>query len=81
MKAVRATYEVDGTAIRERRMAMGIQTADLARTAGISRSYLARLEIGTRTRMRPPTYTSLRRALDVPPDDKQLLVISESETD
>lgn len=73
MKAPQPTFEVDGTAIRELRMSRGIQIADLARTAGISRSYLTRLEIGVRRHMRPPAYVALRTALGVPPEDTQLL--------
>lgn len=73
MTAPRPTYEVDGTAIRETRMSKGLKTADLARTAGISRSYLTRLEIGVRRHMRPPAYVALRSALGLPPNDTQLL--------
>jgi transcriptional regulator with XRE-family HTH domain len=73
MKALPPTYEVDGSAIRELRKSRGIRIADLARTAGISRSYLTRLEIGVRRQMRPPTYVALRTALGVPHEDTQLL--------
>lgn len=81
MTAPRATYEVDGTAIRKFRMARGIQIADLARTARISRSYLQRLETGARRQMRPPTYTALRTALGIDADDDQLLAKSEPNTE
>ncbi|MFB7219383.1 helix-turn-helix domain-containing protein [Streptomyces sp. NPDC056227] len=73
MKAPHPTFEVDGPAIRERRMSRGIRIADLARTAGISRSYLQRLETGVRRHMRPPAYVALRTALGVPHEDTQLL--------
>lgn len=76
MKAPQATFEVDGTAIRELRMSHGIGVAELARTAGISRSYLQRLETGVRRYMRPPAYVALRTALDVPHEDTQLLAIT-----
>lgn len=79
MKAPRATYEVDGAAIRTLRMSRGLPIADLARNAGISRSYLTRLEIGVRRHMRPPAYLALRTALGVPHDDTHLL--AEGETD
>ncbi|WP_073946480.1 helix-turn-helix domain-containing protein [Streptomyces kebangsaanensis] len=81
MTAPRATYEVDGAAIRRLRMARGIQMADLARTARITPSYLSRLETGVRRQMRPPTYTALRTALGVEADDDQLLAPSEPNTE
>lgn len=79
MKALPSTFEVDGAAIRELRMSRGIQIADLARTAGITRSYLQRLETGVRRRMRPPAYVALRTALGVPQEDTQLLATTDSE--
>jgi hypothetical protein len=54
-------------------MSRGIQPADLASHASITRSYLTRLETGVRRRMRPPTYVALRTALGLQPDDTQLL--------
>ncbi|MFF2405764.1 helix-turn-helix domain-containing protein [Streptomyces sp. NPDC058092] len=78
MKAPQPTFEVDGAAIRELRMSRGIRIADLARTAGISRSYLTRLEIGVRRHMRPPAYVALRTALGVPHEDTQLLATGET---
>ncbi|MFD4263974.1 helix-turn-helix domain-containing protein [Streptomyces sp. NPDC058534] len=81
MTAPRATYEVDGAAIRKLRMARGIQIADLARNARITRSYLSRLETGVRRQMRPPTYSALRNALGIPAEDEQLLAPSEPNTE
>ncbi|MGW1127496.1 helix-turn-helix domain-containing protein [Streptomyces sp. NPDC002526] len=81
MKAVPATYEVDGAAIRELRMSQGIQIADLARSAHISRSYLTRLETGVRRHMRPPAYVALRAALGVHPTDTKLLARSEDHSE
>ncbi|MEV6790869.1 helix-turn-helix transcriptional regulator [Streptomyces sp. NPDC051320] len=81
MTAPRATYEVDGAAIRTIRMARGIQIADLARTARITRSYLSRLETGVRRQMRPPTYTALRTALGIQADDEQLLAPRDTDTE
>ncbi|MDT9688152.1 helix-turn-helix transcriptional regulator [Streptomyces sp. P9(2023)] len=81
MKAPRPTYEVDGAAIRKIRMSRGIKIADLARNARISRSYLTRLEIGVRTNMRPPTYAALRTALELDPEDEQLLAPREPNTE
>ncbi|MEV6477664.1 helix-turn-helix transcriptional regulator [Streptomyces sp. NPDC051657] len=73
MTAAPATYEVNGAAIRKLRMSRGTQLADLARNAGITRSYLQRLETGVRRQMRPPTYVALRTALGLQPDDEHLL--------
>ncbi|MFJ2731446.1 helix-turn-helix domain-containing protein [Streptomyces sp. NPDC087317] len=81
MTAPRATYEVDGAAIRRLRMERGFQIADLARTARITGSYLSRLETGVRRRVRPPTYAALRTALGVEADDDQLLAPSEPNTE
>lgn len=58
------TFEVDGTAIRKRRMQMGLGTREAADRAGISPRYLNHLENGYRTRMRPGPYSRLRAALD-----------------
>lgn len=81
MKAVPATYEVNGVAIRELRMSQGIQIADLARSARISRSYLTRLETGVRRHMRPPAYVALRTALGVQLDDTKLLASREAHSE
>ena len=68
-----ATFQVDGAAIRTRRMALGMSLAECAAKAGITKPYLIQLELGRRLRMRPPTYKRLRTALDVPTNDRQLL--------
>lgn len=58
-----ATYQVDGTAIRTRRMELGLTQAECAARAGITRPYLSQLETGARRDMQPPTYQRLRSAL------------------
>ncbi|MFH9072747.1 helix-turn-helix domain-containing protein [Streptomyces alboflavus] len=68
-----ATFQVDGTAIRTRRMALGMTQDDCAARAAISRPYLSQLETGHRDSVRPPTYLRLRTVLDVPDDDDRLL--------
>lgn len=68
-----ATYQVDGTAIRRLRMRQGVEIGQLASSVGITPSYLSRIEVGTRCRLRPRTYAALRTALGIPPDDDQLL--------
>lgn len=57
------TYQVNGAALREIRMSLGMSIAEAAARAGISKSYLNQLELGFKRHMRPPTYTALRSAL------------------
>ncbi|NWF25302.1 helix-turn-helix transcriptional regulator [Streptomyces sp. PKU-EA00015] len=72
------TFTVDGDAIREERMQAGLEISDLAERAGISRRYLSHLEYGTRSRMRPRTYTALRAALNS--TDERLLAPRRTDT-
>ncbi|MET9149977.1 helix-turn-helix transcriptional regulator [Streptomyces griseoflavus] len=65
-----ATYQVHGPALRKRRKSLGLTVQEAADKAGISRSYLQRLETGTREQMGPPRYIRLRTALDA--TDEQL---------
>lgn len=58
------TFEVDGTAICTKRMNAGMEVQQLADKAGITASYLRKLERGSRTRMRPGAYQALRAALN-----------------
>ena len=73
MHRPQSTFQVNGSAIRERRMRLELETAELAKRAGISRRYLNHLENGYRTRMRPGRYAALRAALDIDAGDTQLL--------
>lgn len=57
------TFEVDGTAICTKRMNAGMEVQQLAEAAGITASYLRKLERGDRPRMRPGAYQALRAAL------------------
>lgn len=57
------TFEVDGTAICAKRMQAGMEVQQLADQAGVTASYLRKLERGVRTRMRPGRYQALRAAL------------------
>lgn len=65
-----ATYLVHGPSLRKQRMSQGLTVHEAAHRAGISRSYLQRLETGTRERMGPPRYIRLRTALSA--TDEQL---------
>jgi transcriptional regulator with XRE-family HTH domain len=71
-----ATYRVEGTAIRARRMDLGLTQAECASRAGITRPYLSQLETGAREHMWPPTYKRLRTVLRVPAKSKRLLAPS-----
>lgn len=72
-----ATFEVDGTAIRTRRMELGLSQAGCAARARISRPYLSQLETGARREMQPPTYKRLRTVLRVPAKNRRLLALTE----
>jgi transcriptional regulator with XRE-family HTH domain len=61
----RTTIEVNGFAYREIRIRSGIDIAPCAESAGISRPYLARLELGARVRVSPPVFQNLLRALQI----------------
>ncbi|UNZ20570.1 helix-turn-helix transcriptional regulator [Streptomyces sp. 891-h] len=74
-----ATYQVNGAAVRHIRMRHGLDQKQAARAAGITASYLSRLETGTRTQMRPDTYAALRTALCAT-DDQLLAPIDEEPT-
>ncbi|MFG3127453.1 helix-turn-helix domain-containing protein [Streptomyces tendae] len=63
------TFEVDGLAICTKRMQAGMEVQQLAEKAGITASYLRKLERGVRTRMRPGHYQALRAALDANPTE------------
>jgi transcriptional regulator with XRE-family HTH domain len=65
------TFEVDGEAIWAARMQAGIEVKELAAAAGISDSYLRKLERGIRRFMKPGPYSRLRAALNA--DEAQLL--------
>lgn len=58
------TFEVNGEAIWAARMQAGMEVREAARAAGISDSYLRKLERGIRTRMKPGPYCRLRAALN-----------------
>lgn len=72
-----ATFQVDGTAIRTRRMDLGLTQDECAARARITRPYLSQLETGARQSMQPPTYKRLRTVLRVPVEDRRLLAPTE----
>lgn len=70
------TYTVNGLKVRELRMAAGLELAELAERAGISRRYLSHIENGTRKHPRPARYQRLRKALGA--NEKELLAPPET---
>ncbi|MDX3515659.1 helix-turn-helix domain-containing protein [Streptomyces caniscabiei] len=73
------TYQVDGAAIRKRRMELGMTLRDCARAAGMAHSYLSEIETGLKEDMRPPKYAGLRTALQIQADDRTLLTPPEEQ--
>ncbi|GGV46262.1 helix-turn-helix domain-containing protein [Streptomyces spectabilis] len=71
MEAPPPTFEVNGAALRKRRMRQGLGIKETAQAARIDRSYLQRLETGTRSRMGPERYVRLRTVLNS--TDEELL--------
>ncbi|MBQ1167194.1 helix-turn-helix transcriptional regulator, partial [Streptomyces sp. A73] len=67
--------EVNGEAIRTKRMAAGIEMKDLAERSGNSHRYLSHLETGSRRRRSPTRYVALRTALHA--TDEELLSTEE----
>ena len=63
--ATRTTIEVNGFALREIRLRTGPGVADLADQIGVTRSYLAKIELGHSTRVSPKVFAALMVALDV----------------
>lgn len=57
-----ARITVDGPALRDDRMRKGMELADVARAAGITASYLSRVELHSLS-VRPRTYRAIRRAV------------------
>lgn len=57
--------EVNGFAFREIRVRSGIKTADCAILIGISRPYLAHIELGSRPRVSPQIFSGMLRALAI----------------
>jgi len=70
------TFLVNGQVARELRKNAGVELADMARSALISRRYLSHIENGTRKRMRPAPYQRLRKALGA--NETQLLAPPET---
>ncbi|MGW1949946.1 helix-turn-helix domain-containing protein [Streptomyces sp. NPDC001940] len=70
------TFPVDGAAICTKRMQAGLEVTDLAKDAGITASYLRKIERGDRKHVGPGPYTRLRAALNA--TDEELLTPTET---
>lgn len=63
------TFPVRGAAICDKRMQAGLEVTDLAVAAGITPSYLRKIERGVRKNVGPGPYTRLRAALKATDDE------------
>jgi transcriptional regulator with XRE-family HTH domain len=59
------TIEVNGFAYREIRIRSGIDTEPCAQAIGISRAYLANIELGQRVRVKPSVFAGMLNALQI----------------
>lgn len=73
------TVEVNGLAIWAKRMQAGIEVKELASAAGVSDSYVRKLERGIRKRMKHATYHRLRTALKA--DESEFLAPQRTQSD
>lgn len=65
MSTTQTTVEVNGYAIREIRVRTGIGVADLAKTVGVQRPYIAKIELGHSQRVSPKVFNALLSALAI----------------
>lgn len=59
------TIDIHGPAVREIRVRSGMSVADLARTVGVQRPYIAKIELGHSRRVSPKTFNALLAALSI----------------
>lgn len=72
MPATATTVEVNGYALRELRVRSGIGVADLAKSVGVQRPYIAKIELGHSRRVSPKVYSALLSALAI--TDRRVLM-------
>jgi transcriptional regulator with XRE-family HTH domain len=72
------TFEVNGEAIWAARMQAELDVKEAADAAGISESYLRKLERGIRKQMKPAPYRRLRAALNA--SENQFLAPSRTQS-
>lgn len=76
---MQTTIEVNGPAVRERRIREGISVAELARSVGVARPYITKIELGYSRRVSPKVFSSLTLALGVG-DRRSLMAAPYGET-
>lgn len=54
---------MNGFALREIRIRSGVDIAPLARQIGVTRSYLAKIELGHSVRVSPSVFSAIQQAL------------------
>lgn len=59
------TVGINGFALREIRVRSGLDTLPFAKAVGISRPYLARIELGERRRVSPSVFAAILRELRI----------------
>jgi transcriptional regulator with XRE-family HTH domain len=59
------TIEVNGYALREIRVRSGVDMTPFAELVGVTRSYLAKIELGRNRRVSPKVYAAILAALDI----------------
>lgn len=66
------TIEINGFALREIRVRSGLEVQPLADQVEVTRSYLAKIELGHSVRVSPKVYVALLKALGI--QDRRVLL-------
>lgn len=72
MATTPTTVEVNGYALRELRVRSGLGVMDLAKSVGVQRPYIAKIELGHSQRVSPKVYNALLSALSI--KDRRVLL-------
>lgn len=59
------TVDINGYALREIRVRSGIEIAPFAKSCGVTRSYMAKIELGYSERVSPKVYAAILAALHI----------------
>jgi transcriptional regulator with XRE-family HTH domain len=65
MPTTPTTVEVNGYAIRELRIRSGLGVAELAQQVGVTRAYIAKIELGHSRRVSPKMFAALLASLSI----------------
>lgn len=65
MPPLTTTVDINGYALREMRILTGIPIAALAEQVGVTRSYLAKIELGHSERVSPKVFAAIVAALKI----------------